>query len=180
MIDFTDDKDLNSELNSYLESITANEAKELTEQESRFIQRTLQDMIPLVPVANSAYYTDLIFISYMDVKMGRIARKEELSQKDIDVISRWKNNRANTLKVMGLDAKSLKAQKKGNLGEFIDEIVENSPHFKKANEIGSIEAARKLMNPIANSNEIPTGHKNKFYRQDPAKVLKFLETASEK
>lgn len=171
---FTDDPELDKELNNYLESLIVNDASSFGEKEKGFIRRCVQDMLPLIPISNSAYYTDLIFIFYMDVKMGSIAGKKDLSQKDVEVISRWRNQKVDTLKSLGLDSKSLRSIRKGSLGDLIDEIVENSPFFDEKNEVGSLSAARKLMANFDMSTDTPNTRKDRFTRMTHETRMAYL------
>jgi hypothetical protein len=174
MIIFSKDKDLNNALNQFLETLTDAE-EPLSSAEQKFLESNVGEMIQLLPSINIPACNETLLIVLTDIKMNRMLKKKELSQKDMEIISRWNNQKTDKMKFLGLDAKSQAANRKGTLGEFIDEIVEKSEYFDDKNLLGSLSDLRKRLVTTANSTTAPKIRRDKYDALSEPQVMKELE-----
>lgn len=172
-IRFIDDKEINDTLNAYFRGQFIDKDQLPREADINLVALYLKDTMPLLQDRSIQNICHLMNSAILFLKINKQTMQDNTAG-GADIISKYVASQERILKLIGLDAKTLGSKKRGSMAEDIFAIVDNSPHFKTENEIGSLEHARKMLKVI-NSTQIPTGKEfDKWDKTSLEKVTEFL------
>lgn len=131
----------------------------MTQHERAFVESYIKDTMTLLPNQNFISVVQLFNIAMKELELNRINAKGTLSQRDGEVISSLTTAKNKELIALGLDAKSMRQNRKSEMGESIWEIIEKGA-FNEEHQVGSVAKARDMV-ALSTAKGIPQDNSDK-------------------